>query len=152
VHDHAFEVVEITTEQTYALRTAILRHDTPNSDPRYAEDSQPETIHLGIFAADQSLIGTSTWAIQPFSADPSSRAVHLRGMAVQTTHQNNGLGKLMLDAGVDRARNHGAKYVWAKARDSALNFYIRNGFSIYGDGFTEGVTQLPHHIIVYKID
>ncbi|MFM8775778.1 MAG: GNAT family N-acetyltransferase, partial [Actinomycetota bacterium] len=78
--------------------------------------------------------------------------VQLRGMAVDTTHQSNGLGKLMLQAGVDRAKENGAKYVWAKARDSALNFYLRNGFSVHGEGFTEEVTQLPHHIVVYKVN
>lgn len=150
--DNSRRVVEITTEQTYALRISVLRRDTANKDPKYSEDSQPETVHLGIFANEKSLIGTSTWAVKPFVADPNSRAVQLRGMAVDTTHQSNGLGKLMLQAGVDRAKENGAKYVWAKARDSALNFYLRNGFSVHGEGFTEEVTQLPHHIVVYKVN
>ena len=95
-----FQVVKITTEETYALRTAVLRADTPTSDPKYAEDSKHGTVHLGIFDADKILIATSTWVINPWQDDPSSIAIQLRGMAVATKYQKSGLGKLLLDSGI----------------------------------------------------
>ena len=146
-----FQVVKITTEETYALRTAVLRADTPTSDPKYAEDSKHGTVHLGIFDADKILIATSTWVINPWQDDPSAIAIQLRGMAVATKYQKSGLGKLLLDSGITHAKTHNAKYVWAKARDTALNFYLRNDFKSVGDGFTEGVTQMPHHLVVQKL-
>ncbi|MEN9648684.1 MAG: hypothetical protein RLZ17_720, partial [Actinomycetota bacterium] len=42
--------------------------------------------------------------------------------------------------------------IWAKARDSAINFYLQHDFSVVGDGFTEGTTQMPHHLVVRKIN
>ncbi|MGA0765576.1 MAG: GNAT family N-acetyltransferase, partial [Ilumatobacteraceae bacterium] len=123
-----FQVVKITTEETYALRTAVLRADTPTSDPKYAEDSKLGTVHLGVFDQDKVLIATSTWVINPWQDDPSAIAIQLRGMAVATKYQKSGLGKLLLDSGITHAKTHNAKYVWAKARDSALNFYLRNDF------------------------
>ena len=146
-----FQVVKITTEETYALRTAVLRADTPTSDPKYAEDSKPGTVHLGIFDQNKNLIATSTWVINPWLHDPSAAAIQLRGMAVATSHQKSGLGKLLLDAGIVHAKAHDAKFVWAKARDSALDFYLRNNFVSVGDSFTEGVTQMPHHLVVQKL-
>ncbi len=146
-----FQVVKITTEETYALRTAVLRADTPSSDPKYAEDSKHGTVHLGIFDADKILIATSTWVINPWQDDPSAIAIQLRGMAVATSYQKSGLGRLLLDSGITHAKTHNAKYVWAKARDSALNFYLHNDFKSVGDGFTEGVTQMPHHLVVQKL-
>ena len=146
-----FQVVKITTEETYALRTAVLRADTPSSDPKYAEDSKPGTVHLGIFDENKNLIATSTWATNPWQHDSSVLAIQLRGMAVATNHQKSGLGKLLLDAGITHAKTHNANYVWAKARDSALDFYLRNNFVSVGDGFTEGVTQMPHHLVVQKL-
>ncbi|MGA1366681.1 MAG: GNAT family N-acetyltransferase, partial [Ilumatobacteraceae bacterium] len=130
-----FQVVKITTEETYALRTAVLRADTPTSDPKYAEDSKLGTVHLGVFDQDRVLIATSTWVINPWQDDPSAIAIQLRGMAVATKYQKSGLGKLLLDSGITHAKTHNAKYVWAKARDSALNFYLRNNFVSVGDGF-----------------
>ena len=145
------KVVELQTSETYDLRIAILRADTPTTDPKYAEDTKQGTVHLGIFDENKTLIATSTWVINPWQHDLLVTAVQLRGMAVATIHQKSGLGKLLLDAGVTHAKTHNAKYVWAKARDSALNFYLRNNFVSVGDGFTEGVTQMPHHLVVQKL-
>ena len=145
------EVVKILASETYDLRTAVLRADTPTSDPKYAEDTRQGTVHLGIFDENKNLIATSTWVINPWQEDLSAMAIQLRGMAVATIHQKSGLGKLLLDAGITHAKTHNAKYVWAKARDSALNFYLRNNFVSVGDGFTEGVTQMPHHLVVREI-
>lgn len=145
------EVVKLQTSETYDLRTAVLRADTPTSDPKYAEDTKQGTVHLGIFDENKNLIATSTWVINPWQHDLLVTAVQLRGMAVATIHQKSGLGKLLLDAGITHAKTHNAKYVWAKARDSALNFYLRNNFVSVGDGFTEGVTQMPHHLVVREI-
>ena len=97
---HNLQVVKISTEETYALRTAVLRADTPTSDPKYAEDSKPGTVHLGIFDENKNLTATSTWVINPWQDDLSAIAIQLRGMAVATKHQKSGLGKLLLDAGL----------------------------------------------------
>ena len=145
------KVVELQTSETYDLRTAVLRADTPTSDPKYAEDTKQGTVHLGIFDENKTLIATSTWVINPWQHDLSFTAVQLRGMAVATSHQKSGLGKLLLDAGIVHAKTLDAKYIWAKARDSALAFYLRNNFVSVGDGFTEGVTQMPHHLVVQKL-
>ncbi len=146
-----FQVVRIATEETYALRTTVLRANTPTNDPKYAEDLKQGTVHLGIFDENKTLIATSTWVINPWQHDSSATAIQLRGMAVATSHQKSGLGKLLLAAGISHTKQHDAKYVWAKARDSALNFYLRNNFVAVGDGFTEGVTQMPHHFVVQKL-
>ncbi len=146
-----FQVVKISTEETYTLRTAVLRADTPNKDPKYTEDTQQGTVHLGIFDQNKNLIATSTWVINSWQDDPSAKAIQLRGMAVSASHQKSGLGKLLLDAGITHAKTHGAKYIWAKARDSALAFYLRNNFVSVGDGFTESVTQMPHHLVVTEV-
>ena len=146
-----FQVAIVSTAETYALRTAVLRADTPTTDPKYAEDLKPGTIHLGIFDENKTLIATSTWVINPWQDDPSATAIQLRGMAVATSNQKSGLGKILLDAGVTHATSHSATYIWAKARDSALDFYLRNSFVSVGGGFTEGVTQMPHHLVVREI-
>ncbi|MCX6535258.1 MAG: GNAT family N-acetyltransferase [Actinobacteria bacterium] len=146
------EVVELQTSETYDLRTAVLRDNTPTSDPKYAEDSKPGTVHLGIFDAHKNLIGTSTWVINPWQEDSTAQAIQLRGMAVAKNRQGTGLGAMLLTAGVIHTEKLKAKYVWAKARDSALNFYLRHDFLVIGEGFNEGITQMPHHLVVRNID
>jgi predicted GNAT family N-acyltransferase len=38
--------------------------------------------------------------------------------------------------------------VWARARDTALDFYERHGFVRRGMGYVDLSTQIPHHDIV----
>jgi GNAT superfamily N-acetyltransferase len=66
-------------------------------------------------------------------------------MATRVQFQNWGLGARLLESGFRTAQERSIELVWANARNSALNFYLKNGFEIVGEGFIEGVTRLPHH-------
>jgi GNAT superfamily N-acetyltransferase len=136
-------VVELTADETHPLRLAVLRGDTPTKGTAFAEDLMPGTFHLGI-RDGQELIAVSTWAPRPYNDTP---AVQLRGMATAPQLQGRGLGSLLLEAGCLRAAKI-ADLVWARARDTALEFYLRHGFTVEGDGFIDEHTQKPHHVIV----
>ena len=97
------------------------------------------------------MIAASTWTPRPFPDRPDEPAVQLRGMAVSAAHRGRGLGAAMIAAGLEDARRRGAVLVWANARDSALDFYVANGFAVVGDGFRTTDTDLPHHRIVQQV-
>ena len=77
--------------------------------------------------------------------------MQLRGMATLQSHQRRGVGAALISAGIERAMAIGAEVVWANARDAALAFYLREGFSVQGDGFIDATTQLPHHVVVRRL-
>ena len=62
-----------------------------------------------------------------------------------------GLGALLIERGMRHAASVGAAIVWARARDSALYFYERRGFEVRGEGFIDGPTAMPHHIVVRTV-
>ncbi|MFM8970326.1 MAG: GNAT family N-acetyltransferase, partial [Actinomycetota bacterium] len=72
-------------------------------------------------------------------------------MAVLDEMQNSGVGRALIDAGVAHARTLGARYVWAKARDSAIYFYERCGFTVVGEQFMEPASGMPHHLVVFEL-
>ena len=41
--------------------------------------------------------------------------------------------------------------MWARARDSALAFYERHGFTTAGLGYADLTTGLPHHDVVRMV-
>lgn len=98
------------------------------------------------------VVATSTWMIAAWSGDPTAVAVQLRGMAVLDLMQRSGVGRALVAAGVEHARAQGASHVWAKARDSAIDFYRRCGFRVVGEEFTEPASGLPHHLVVLTLD
>ena len=82
---------------------------------------------------------------------PGIPAVQLKGMAVEDSVQSSGLGARLIEHGLEHARGLGAHIAWARARDSALYFYERRGFRVVGDGFIDGPTDMPHHIVVIDL-
>jgi GNAT superfamily N-acetyltransferase len=130
------------------LRLEVLRAGMVNQTVHFDGDDDPTTIHLGAFDQDQNNVGVSTWMQRPFPLAEEHKALQLRGMATAVNVQGKGIGALLLVAGQSHGREIGAHLIWANARDAALNFYNRHGYSTVGEGFIETVTQLPHHKVV----
>jgi len=140
-------VVEISASDTYPLRLEVLRNDTPSRDLGFDVDELPGTIHLGVHDGAR-LVAISTWAPRPHRGEA---AIQLRGMATLPELQGTGVGAMLLEAGCRRA-GEVAPVVWARARDTALEFYLRHGFTIDGEGFVDESTGKPHHVIVRRLD
>ena len=144
-------VVEVSSTDTHALRRAVLRDGDPTRTVVYPEDDLAETVHLGIRAADGTLVATSSWTPKALDAFPDRHAVQLRGMAIATEMQGAGIGGLLFETAVARWRDAGFDLAWARARDSALGFYAKHGCRVVGDGFVDDTTRLPHHVVVREL-
>ncbi|MBU6242225.1 MAG: GNAT family N-acetyltransferase [Acidobacteria bacterium] len=140
-----------STKEILPLRMSVLRDGTPSQDPRYAEDDHTGTVHLVVRDDNGVIVATSSWLPRPFPPEPDSPAVQLRGMAVDKSLQSRGVGAVLLTAGIERARTLNATNVWARARDSALVFYERNGMAVVGDAFIDDATGMSHHLVIKRL-
>jgi thiamine transport system ATP-binding protein len=140
-------VVDLPAAATHELRRRVLRNGDAGATVVFDGDDDAGTVHLGIEDAGGALLGVSTWLPRPGPVDPSPTDRQLRGMAVDDGRRGGGIGGVLLAAGVQRSFDDGAAAVWANARDTALPFYERHGFTVVGDGFVDPVTGLPHHQI-----
>ena len=143
-------VEQVPTAEVLVLRMTVLRDGTPSQDPRYSEDDTDGSVHLGIRESGV-LIACSTWLPRPWPLDVDVPATQLRGMAVAKHLQSKGLGRILLQSGIDRAVSTGSTYVWARARDNALYFYEKNGFATIGDQFIDEATGLGHHLVMIEV-
>ena len=146
-----YTVGTASTEEILPLRMSVLRDGTPSRDPRYAEDDHVGTVHLVVRDDNGVIVATSSWLPRPFPPEPDSPAVQLRGMAVDKSLQSRGVGAVLLTAGIERARTLNATNVWARARDSALVFYERNGMAVVGDAFIDDATGMSHHLVIKRL-
>jgi GNAT superfamily N-acetyltransferase len=142
-----YTVTTVGLTDIMQLRVAVLRRDTPATDCNYPEDAYPDVVHFGIIHEGVA-IATSSWFMKECPEKPGVTAMQLKGMAVAESLQGAGLGALLIDAGLALAKERGATIAWARARDSAMGFYERLGFVSTGDGFVDGPTAMPHHIVV----
>ena len=142
-----YVVSQVTLADIMQLRVAVLRKGTPATDCNYPEDDYPDVVHFGIIH-EGAAIATSSWFMKECPEQPSVAAMQLKGMAVADHLQGEGIGALLIEAGLTLAKERGATIAWARARDSAMGFYERLGFASTGDGFVDGPTAMPHHIVV----
>lgn len=143
-------VEELAITDILDLRMAVLRRGTPSQTATYDEDDDPSTRHLGV-RIDRAVVACSTWVRRPYPLDTERKAMQLKGMAVAHHLQGTGIGRDVLLAGITLAAEMQCDLVWARARNSAIGFYERNGMTVVGDEFTDEATGMPHHLVVKLI-
>jgi predicted GNAT family N-acyltransferase len=143
-------VQRLSLEQIMPLRVRVLRKGTPATHAHYPEDEYDDVVHFGI-VHDGAVIATSTWFTKECPERVGANAMQLKGMAVDNALQTSGLGRQLIHAGIQLAQHKNAQVVWARARDTAVGFYKKCGFTVVGDGFIDEPTGMPHHIVVLDI-
>ena len=144
------EVVALTLEDIMPLRVKVLRKGTPVTHCNYPEDTYEDVIHLGV-KNENTVVGTSSWFRKECPDLDGEAAIQLKGMAVDDSLQGSGIGVQIIAAGLALATERGVSIVWARARDSALGFYLRCGFTEIGPGYIDEPTGMPHHNVYRRI-
>lgn len=142
-----YEVKKISAEETIAVRHPVLRNGRPIEDCVFVGDDEASTFHLGLFENDK-LIGIASFVKDSHEAFHESPQYRLRGMAVLEEHQGQGLGDVLLKAGETELKQRNIPFLWFNARKIAWNFYLRNGYKIYGEPFE--MTGIGTHYVMYK--
>jgi GNAT superfamily N-acetyltransferase len=138
-------VVELSAADTHDLRRRVLRVGTATTSVDF--DGDDGAVHLGVMV-DSDVVAVSSWFDRRHPDRPALAGVQLRGMAVEPSLAGTGLGSLLLAAGVERMLSDGAGLVWARARDTALSFYTSRDFEVFGEGYVDLSTGLPHHDVI----
>jgi len=117
------------------LRWRLLRDPLgmpPGSEVNAAEE---RCLHLVAEAGDQ-VVGCVI-----FRVDDGGTG-QLMQMAVDTTLQGQGVGRALVAEVERRVLADGVREITLHARQVALGFYERLGYSVYGEPFTE--VSIPH--------
>ena len=109
------------------MRHPVLRNGLPLESCAFDRDEDSKTIHLGAYLENKA-IGVLTLL-------PNSKDVQLRGMAVLTHHQGQGIGKQLLAKAEALVIDLEHNSVWMNARLIAIPFYASCGYKKQGDIF-----------------
>jgi len=137
---------EVDPEVTRELRRRILRPHQSLTELVDPGEEDPSTV---FFAARRGgeVVGTAGLYREP-EPDGDANARRVRAMATAPEVRGEGVGELLLDACVDRARRDGASTVWCNARTGARGFYERYGFRVVSDPFD--VAGIGPHVRMEK--
>ena len=112
----------------YELRWKLLRF--PWNQPRGSEqdDRERDGIHLMAVSKEATVVGVGRLHFNSISE------AQIRYMGVLPGCQRQGIGTRILAALEDRARQLGASVIRLNARETALGFYLKHGYSPCGAG------------------
>lgn len=139
----------ISAETTHIVRHPILRPGLAVESCILAGDELKSTIHLGAY--DQNtLLGVCTILDNPNNGPFNETNGQIRGMAVQSSIQNNGIGRLLLEEAENQAKSRSFELLWMNARKGASGFYLKMGYQIEGSEFEVPIFG-PHYVMKKKL-
>jgi predicted GNAT family N-acyltransferase len=115
-------------QQYYELRWKILR--APWNQPRGSERDSRDTDSTHLMMIDNRDVAVAVGRLH-FN---SIREAQVRYMAVAVEQQRRGFGRRILQALEQKAATLGAACIVLDAREAALGFYVRQGYSAEGPG------------------
>jgi predicted GNAT family N-acyltransferase len=117
------------------LRDRILRKPL---GLRFAQEDllkESQDFHLGAFREDQ-LVGCLV-----LTPDNEGK-IKMRQVAVDDSAQGLGVGRMLVEASEIKARSLGFSEMLLHARNTAVPFYLKLGYEVFGDPFVE--VTVPH--------
>jgi len=117
------------------LRYENLRKPLGLEFSREELDKEQDFFHFGAFDGAE-LIGCLV--LVPLS----QTEINMRQVAVIPDRQGQGIGKRLVQAAEEYAREKGFEWMKLHARETAVPFYLSLGYEIYSDPFFE--VTIPH--------
>ena len=120
-------IEQIRPELTWRLRQRVLYPAEKLYDMQMDEDNYG--YHFGAFENNE-LVGV----VSLFQKD---KDFQFRKFAVDESMQNKGIGTKLLKFIIDFSKTGGGERIWCNARLSAVDFYLKLGFSQTGTFFSK---------------
>jgi GNAT superfamily N-acetyltransferase len=121
----------VPVEVTLPLRRRLLRVDRPDLPLRFPEDYVRHAFGLGAFHLASFVGGEPIGVVSVAPSEPGFEVVRpcyrLYQMAVDPGLQRRGVGTSLYRTVVERLHARAAATLWAEARRSSLEFYLRQG-------------------------
>jgi predicted GNAT family N-acyltransferase len=125
-------------QQMVNLRNEILRKPLGLSLDKEELDKEKDDILMGAFEDDKLLGCCLLTRMDAFT-------VRLRQMAVPNNMQGKGVGRALMIFAENIARDLGYRKLCMHARQTAVGFYQKLGYSVSGEPFEE--VTIPHYIM-----
>ena len=129
-------------KQELKLRNKVLRK--PLGMNLFDEDLSQDAldIHMGVFEKD-ILIGCI------LTSPLENNVLKMRQVAIDNEFQGKGVGSRLVKFCEEFAIKKGYKVITMHARKTAMPFYIKLGYTVEGDEFTE--VSIPHYEMIKNL-
>lgn len=139
-------ILEISAQETYPLRSLVLRNRDSGIPCSFDGDLDKTTHHFG-YMLDNEVVSIVSFYERENENFGSKTMVQLRGMATHPNFSGQGFGKELMNFTIDCFRDKGIDLIWCNAREIAITFYEKLGFKSTGKKFE--IQNIGPHILMY---
>jgi len=135
------------TPELLGMLYDVLYRDFGVAEDAAWHHAEPGDVTFVALADDGALLGSARLL---GAVGDASRQV--RQVAVEPGTRAAGVGRALMSALEARAALEGATEVWLNARDTAIAFYERLGYTAEGPEFVSELTGIPHREMRKPLD
>ena len=140
-------IKEITAQETFLVRNLVLRLGKPIETCFFDGDNLEQTKHFGYFD-NTKIVGVVSVYKNKNAIFKFPNQYQIRGMAILEEFQGNGCGKLLVKHCEDYLISNEANLIWFNARETAIIFYEKLGYT--KNGFPFVITDVGIHFLMFK--
>jgi len=141
-------IKRISQEQTFPLRSKVLRKGAPFTECILPTDGIAGIYHLGCFVNDR-LVCIATFFPEDYP-ERGEGGMRLRGMATDPEFAGKGYGAELINFALAELKESHVVYMWCNARSTAAGFYEKLGFKLISEEFEiPGIG--PHFNMLYSL-
>ena len=140
-------IKEITAQETFLVRNLVLRLGKPIETCFFDGDNSEQTKHFGYFD-NTKIVGVVSVYKNKNAIFKFPNQYQIRGMAILEEFQGSGCGKLLVKHCEDYLISSEANLIWFNARETAIIFYEKLGYT--KNGFPFVITDVGIHFLMFK--
>jgi ribosomal protein S18 acetylase RimI-like enzyme len=118
-------------DEAIGLRYEILRKPLGLTYTVEQLSEEWDDFHLVAYDADYEMVGYLNFRIL------DEKNLRMRQVAIAERAQNHGIGSSLVHFSEQFAKNKGYEKIILHARETAIPFYLKNKYRIFGEPFTE---------------
>ncbi|MBC3760031.1 GNAT family N-acetyltransferase [Hyunsoonleella sp. SJ7] len=145
-----FELKYISTTDKIYTQAKQVRIDCffkgmDNADDLIKDKFEEIGIHIICLNGKQHVIGTGRIHI-------TESVGIISQMAIKKENQRNGIGRKILQELIRKCKEIGVEKIELSARETALEFYSKNGFKALGNKYPSAKTGIIHQKMIMNIN
>lgn len=138
----------ISTKETYPLRLEVLwQHKNSLNECGLEIDDLESTFHVGAYK-NEELVSIGTFLLQNNEKFKELKQYRLRAMATSPKVRGENFGKKIIEFAINELQKRNVELLWCDAREIALGFYEKMGFTLVGDFYE--IPIIGKHKLMYK--
>jgi predicted GNAT family N-acyltransferase len=140
-------IKKIPAKETYFVRSKVLRKGKPIESCSFEGDDLETTIHFGLYE-DENCVGIVSIFQNKNDNFDENMQFQIRGMAVLEAYQNKGFGQQLIQECDEHLKLETNHLIWLNARENAVSFYSKMGYSTVGQPFE--IAEIGLHYCMIK--